>query len=262
MEFLWYDPAIKPAPIADLPLSRVFPDLGLAAMRNSWERDGVVMAFKCGAPNGVKAWQSGHALNSRRAWQTLNAGHDHPDANSFIIISGDDYVAVDDGYAKEKRSRNHSTLLVDGSGQYAGGSKNAFRDLDANWGARLEANLACGAVGYARGEAARAYAPDLGLRQFTREVLFLAGDAVVMRDAIDADRPVNITRREIAGGSRLSLRVSDEAWVRLRCGKPAALRLNGCDCDWRHDEATGMIWLRAPAGKSELEIHAGRQSND
>ena len=417
--------------IADLPLSRVFPDLGLAAMRSSWERDGVVMAFKCGAPNGIKAWHSGHELNRRRAWQTLSAGHDHPDANSFIIISGYDYIAVDDGYAKEKRSRNHSTLLVDGRGQYAGGSKNAFRDLDATWGARLEASLECAAVGYARGEAARAYAPDLGLRQFTREILFLAGDAVVMRDTIAADsahdyqwllqtdapamasgrgtfsfisgktafqlhalepagaaheileqeisanptsakpdwiirrtqyalalrpaeacadcqyfvvldlgghqvdslpaerglvarlsaegqvwtvafasgrdgiladglnvdgawfagrqvngrrrqylagdvtsiwldgelhfvadRPVDIARQDFAGGAGLSISARDQAWVRFKSDKPTAIRLNGRDCAWRHDEATGMIWLRAPAGKSKLEIHAGRQSNE
>ena len=115
-----------------------------------------------GAPNGIKAWHSGHQLNHSRAWQTLNAGHDHPDANSFIIISGDDYVAVDDGYAKEKRSRHHSTLLIDGRGQYAEGSKNAFRDLDATWGAR-QASLMRRLSFYTRGEAARAYAPDLRL---------------------------------------------------------------------------------------------------
>jgi len=189
LEFLWYQPAVEASPIENLPRSRAFPDLGLAAMRSSWAADAVSMAFKCGAPNGLKAWHSGHALNKRRRWQTLSAGHDHPDANSFILISGDDYLAVDDGYAREKRSRNHSTLLVDGRGQYAGGGKNAFRDLDESWGARLEACLECGDVVYARGEAARAYAPDLALRQFTREILFLAGDAVVLRDTVRADAP-------------------------------------------------------------------------
>ena len=189
LEFLWYDADVDPTPIAQLPLSRVFPDLGLAAMRSSWDKDGVTLAFKCGAPNGMKAWHSGHSLNLSRGWRTLNAGHDHPDANSFIIISGDDYVAVDDGYAKEKRTRHHSTLLIDGRGQYAEGGKNAFRDLDATWGARLEATHEFDDVVYVRGEAARAYAPDLRLRQFTREALFLAGEAVAFRDVISADIP-------------------------------------------------------------------------
>ena len=147
------------------------------------------MAFKSGAPNGIKAWHSGHMLNRRHGWQTLNAGHDHPDANSFIIIKGDDYIAVDDGYAKTKLTRHHSALLIDGRGQYAEGSKNAFRGLDASWGARLEASAACGNVVYARGEAVRAYPRDLQLRQFTRELLFLDGEAVVLRDTISADAP-------------------------------------------------------------------------
>ena len=189
LEFLWYQPGVAASPIVDLPLSRAFPDLGLLAMRSSWEGDALTMAFKCGAPNGMKAWHSGHMLKRRHGWETLNAGHDHPDANSFIIIKGDDYIAVDDGYAKSKGTAHHSTLLIDGRGQYAEGTKNAFRNLDETWSARLEASFAFEDVVYARGEAARAYAPDLRLRQFTREMLFLEGDAVVLRDTVAADAP-------------------------------------------------------------------------
>ena len=188
LEFLWYDPLVAETRLDDLPLQRLFPDLGLLSMRSGWQPDAAMLAFKCGPPNGAKAWHSGHALNEARGWHTLNPGHDHPDANSFILIQGDDYIAVDDGYAKSKLSANHSTLLVDGRGQYAEGSYNAFRDLDESWGARLEATLASGDLLYARGEAARAYDPSLRLRQFTRETLFLAGEAVVIRDTVSSDR--------------------------------------------------------------------------
>ncbi len=189
LEFLWYEPEVEESPVVALPRIRAFADLGLVAMRSSWNADAVAMAFKCGTPNGMKAWHSGHALNHSRGWQTLSAGHDHPDANGFIIIKGDDYLAVDDGYAKEKRTRHHSTLLIDGCGQYAEGTKNAFRGLDETWGARLEASHEFDDVVYARGEAARAYRRDLELRQFTREALFLEGEAVVFRDVISADVP-------------------------------------------------------------------------
>ena len=189
LEFLWHNPAVESSPIDKLPLSRAFPDLGLLSMRNSWKSDAVYMAFKCGAPNGIKAWQGGNWLNRRLGWNTLSAGHDHPDANSFILISADDAIAVDDGYAKAKLTRSHSTLLVDGRGQYAEGAKNAFRGLDAGWGARLEASFDCGSLVYMRGESARAYPMDLELRQFTREALFLEGDAVILRDTISADLP-------------------------------------------------------------------------
>ena len=74
------------------------------------------------------------------------------------LSSGDDYIAVDDGYAKEKRTRNHSTLLIDGRGQYAEGTKNAFRGLDADLGRPLGSkSWEYDNMVYARGEAARAY---------------------------------------------------------------------------------------------------------
>lgn len=219
LEFLWYRPDVEESPIEALPRSRAFADLGLVAMRSSWDADAVTMAFKCGAPNGMKAWQSGNALNRSCDWQTLNAGHDHPDANSFIIIKGDDYLAVDDGYAKEKRARSHSTLLVDGDGQYAEGTKNAFRGLDETWSARLEASAEFGDVVYTRGEAARAYAPDLRLRQFTREVLYLDGDAVALRDTVSADEPRRYdwllqtdSPPEINGSGRFTFRSGATTW--------------------------------------------------
>ena len=188
LEFLWYDHDVLKKPVNDLPLQRVFPDLGLVSARSSWQPEAAMLAFKCGAPNGSKAWHTGNALNKQNGWSTLNPGHDHPDANSFILIKGDDYIAVDDGYAKAKLTANHSTLLVDGKGQYAEGSYNAFRDLDASWGARLEATLALDGLVYARGEAARAYDPALALRQFTRELVFLCGDAVIINDRVRSDR--------------------------------------------------------------------------
>lgn len=230
LEFLWYQPGVTAAPIADLPLSRVFPDLGLLAMRSSWDRDALTMAFKCGTPNGMKAWHSGHMHKRRHGWETLSAGHDHPDANSFIIIKGEDYIAVDDGYARSKQTATHSTLLIDGRGQYAGGTKNAFRNLDETWGARLEASFGYEDVVYARGEAARAYAPELGLRQFTREMIFLAGQAVVLRDTVRADAPHRFdwllqtdSPPEATGCGSFTIK-SGETACRLRALQPEAIR--------------------------------------
>ena len=189
LEFMWYEPSIKPAPLESLPLQRVFPDLGLVSARSSWRADALMLAFKCGAPNGSKAWHSGQAINRQRGWMTHSIGHDHPDANSFILMQGADYITVDDGYAKSKLTANHSTVLVDGCGQYAEGQYNAFRGLDASWGARLEAAFSCDKLVYARGEAARAYDTALDLRQFTREIIVLGGDAVLINDTLASSRP-------------------------------------------------------------------------
>ncbi|MCY4465701.1 MAG: DUF4962 domain-containing protein [Chloroflexi bacterium] len=186
LEFMWYDPSTNPSPVDRLPLQRIFPDLGLVSARSSWQPDALMLAFKCGAPNGIKAWHTGHAINRKKDWMTHSVGHDHPDANSFILIHGADYIAVDDGYAKSKLTAHHSTLLVDGRGQYAEGQYNAFRDLDDSWSARLEATFACDKLVYARGEAARAYDRSLDLRQFTREIIVLADDAVIINDTIES----------------------------------------------------------------------------
>ena len=235
LEFLWYQPAVAASSIAELPLSRAFPDLGLLAMRSSWDGDAVTMTFKCGAPNGIKAWHSGNWLNHRRDWQTLNPGHDHPDANSFIIISGDDYIAVDDGYTKAKRTRHHSTLLIDGQGQYADGAYNAFRGLDETWGARLEVSSEFDNVAYARGEAARAYERDLQLTQFTREVLFLEGDAVVLRDTISADVPhhyqwlLQTDAPPVANGSQCFTIKSGATAGQLHALQPGAITHQLCE---------------------------------
>ncbi|MGB1287677.1 MAG: DUF4962 domain-containing protein, partial [Aggregatilineales bacterium] len=189
LEFLWYDPTISQKNISTLPLTRTFPDLGLVATRSSWDADGVTMAFKCGAPGGLKAWQSGQSLDRQYDWNTISVGHNHPDENSFIIIKGDDYIAVDEGYSRAKLTANHSTLLIDERGQYDGGGYNAFRDLTEIWGGKLEDQFTFEALVYARGEAARAYPSDLALRQFSRELLFLEGDLIILRDTIRADEP-------------------------------------------------------------------------
>ena len=53
---------------------------------------------------------------------------------------------------------------------------------------------------------------------------------------------------------RVNISARDDTWVRLRSDKPAALRLNGRDRRCQHDQATGMLWLQVPAGKSTLRI--------
>lgn len=188
LEFLWYDPTVPPKPIHTLPRWRVFPDLGLLSVRSGWDRNATVLVYKCGQPSGHKAWHYGQALARTHEWHTISAGHAHPDENSFILIKGDDYLVVDEGYNRNCYSRYHSTILVDGHGQYREGGYNVFEGLGPEWGGRLETWLCTGAVAYARGNAARAYARDMALHRFTREVLFLEGDAIVLHDTLRAGR--------------------------------------------------------------------------
>ncbi len=193
LEFLWYDPTVAPVSIADLPLAHAFPDLGLVSARTDWSTEGTFIAFKCGKPNGEKAWTLGHAMERRGDWKALKPGHAHPDENGFIIVCGGDYVAVDEGYSQAKQSRHHNTVLVDGKGQYREGGYSVFEGLGAEWGGRLEDHFAGRRTVYARGQAAGAYDPALGLERFTRQTLFVDGKGVVICDDLAACTPREFT---------------------------------------------------------------------
>jgi len=187
LEFLWYDPGVEHQALEALGLVKSYPDLGLVSNRTSWQPDATYLMFKCGSPGGHKAWAAGQAYSRVNDWQTISVGHDHPDANGFILVRGEDYLVVDEGYSKAKYSKHHSTVLVDGQGQYKEGDYNAFRGLGPEWGGRLEAAFHLGGSSYMRGEAARCYELSLGLRQFTRQVLFIEGNLVIIHDTLAAD---------------------------------------------------------------------------
>ncbi|MCU0490226.1 MAG: heparinase II/III-family protein [Chloroflexaceae bacterium] len=189
LELLWYDPTVEPEPLASLPRTRLFPDMGLVSARSSWEADATLLVFKCGKPSGQRAWAIGHGLNQRRGWDTLKASHAHPDENSFILVRGEDYLAVDEGYSQAKLTRHHSTLLVDGQGQYGEGRYNAFEQSGPTQGGRLEASFAAGSTSYMRGEAAAAYNPALGLRRFTRQIVAAGLRTIVLCDDLASDEP-------------------------------------------------------------------------
>ncbi|MGB8982074.1 MAG: DUF4962 domain-containing protein, partial [Anaerolineales bacterium] len=138
LDLLWYDPTVQASPIADLPLARLFPDLGLATTRTSWEPDALFLAFKSSVPLGRKAWGMAHDLLQNRDWDAVSGGHLHPDENSFILIRGADYLAVDEGNSKAKQSIHHSTVLVDGRGQYNEGVYHVAKGLTPDWGTQLE----------------------------------------------------------------------------------------------------------------------------
>ncbi|MEM5948281.1 DUF4962 domain-containing protein [Spirochaetia bacterium 38H-sp] len=188
-EFLWFEPSVKPESIEELPLQRIFPDLGLVSVRTGWDSDSTVFVYKCGQPSGRKPWTYGHSLQYAHNWHVISAGHAHPDENSFILASGPDYLVVDEGYNRSCYSRYHSTLLVDEKGQYKEGGYNVFDGLGHDWGGRLEKFFSAGSLVYVRGDASGAYDKDLLLERFSREILFLGNDWIVISDRINSQKP-------------------------------------------------------------------------
>ena len=113
----FYDPTVGQGDYKAVKLSRLFPDMGAASMRDSWEDDAVVFTFKCG-PTG------GHKLNEYRM-ETLvngqphgvNLAHDDPDANEFALAVGKGFAFHPGVYSESRITGEHNTLTVDGKGQ-------------------------------------------------------------------------------------------------------------------------------------------------
>ncbi len=182
LNLLWVDPAVKPAPPADLPTFRHFEDMGLVFMRSGWDGDEALLAFKCGPHIGH------HAI--RKYSYDPGGGHVHPDAGAFLLFACGDWLIVDDGYA-HKQTAWQNTALVNGVGQigegrawFQGGGLCARHRgasiLRAESGPQLD---------YVIGNVAPAYKDQAGLKKFLRHVLYVKGACWVIIDEFETARP-------------------------------------------------------------------------
>lgn len=189
---LWYDPSVPVVSINRQQPWHYFPDHEVVFWRSDWSPKATAFAFKCGPPEGH---HTRAALAAFPDWH-LSAGHAHPDANSFIIFAGGKFLTGDTGYAGLPMTEQHNTILLDGAGQaregkghdvFAGVSYGRLDQIHISE-AKLEPHFA-----YVRGEAASAYEPELGVRQFTRHFLFTAPDGFVIWDDVATKEPRRIT---------------------------------------------------------------------
>lgn len=97
-------PYPKPPAVVDAPTSLIYPNMGWAMMRSSWENDATFLAMK-----------SGYTWN-----------HAHADAGSFILFKQGRPLIIDSGTCAYNRpeyidyyvqSRAHNVILFNGSGQ-------------------------------------------------------------------------------------------------------------------------------------------------
>ncbi len=215
MTLLWYDPEVKAVPIEQQPTYHYFKDHGVVFWRGGWTKKATAFAFKSGPPEG-------HATTARLIefpdWH-LSSGHAHPDANSFIIYAGGQYLTGDTGYAGLPMTEQHNTVLVDGRGQAREGKgHDVFDDIPYE---RLN-RIRIGEVrlgrdfAYVRGEAAAAYEPEMGIEKFDRHFIFDGDSGFVVMDDLQTTQPRRFTtllhadrQIEPAGDRRFRIRVGD-----------------------------------------------------
>ena len=203
MNLLWYDPAREAKGPETLPMARLFRGVGQAAMRSAWgDPDATFAMFLC----------ADHIV-----------GHQHMDANSFVIhkrgslavdSGANDYGAHGRNYYWRTVAHNSVTVTMPGEDFYYNGTEsndggqNVFARSNhgnepipttidevrsqAKWDiadiAGFETN---NFYTYVLGDATRAYDPRK-LTQFTRQFLFIRPDYFVIFDRVtskDASYP-------------------------------------------------------------------------
>jgi hypothetical protein len=175
---LYRDPDLPATRPDALPLARNFSALGWIVSRTDLASgNGVEFGFKS------QPWST----TPRRT----TAGHDHPDANNFLLNYLGKPLLVDSGFYDyfnsphhqgwTKTGRAHNTLLIDGQEQ-----------LPSRPGKIVTFESNPGTFDWMEGEGAQSY-PDGLVKSWRREVLFLRPNIFVVRDVVRTTKPVQVT---------------------------------------------------------------------
>lgn len=190
LNLVWHDPTVTPAPPDDLPTLRHFEDMAIVSARSDWSGDESLVVFRCGPPMGHKVARTlGPAADP-------GGGHAHPDAGHFVVFGAGEWQIRDDGYA-HKLTGYHNTLLISGAGQLGEGDE-FFRPLESQRtrsDPRVTRVLSLPELDHVTGDATAAYPAASGLRRFTRHLLFLKPNVLIVADDIETERPLPLELR-------------------------------------------------------------------
>jgi Heparinase II/III-like protein len=190
LELLWYDDSLPPVdPAKSQPLSAYFPDLGLVTARTGWDDDATMVSFKAAPGGGHQAWETSHRLDRERGWDTLSAGHHHPDSGSFVLTSRGAFLAVDEGYSNRKRAGDHNLILVDGFGYADEDRYHVYKGIPYERQARMVDVHAVDGMAHATAQVAAMYPAELGITRLDRTLVFTPAGRLVLLDRCAAESP-------------------------------------------------------------------------
>jgi len=189
-ELLWYDASVAPVdPASSVAPQAAFRDLGLLVHRTSWDDDATLVSFKSSPGGGHTAWETSRRLDAERGWDTLSAGHHHPDAGSFVLASRGAWLLVDEGYSNKKRAGHHNLVLVDGHGFAGEGRYHVYADAPPDRTADMVDVLAEGGFLHGRARTGRMYPAELGVEYLERTLVVLPSGRTVVVDRGRAAEP-------------------------------------------------------------------------
>ncbi|XP_013882360.1 dermatan-sulfate epimerase [Austrofundulus limnaeus] len=210
-EFLWYDPGLAPKPPPDFGTSQLhyFEDWGVVTYGSSLPVDtnSSFLSFKSGKLGGRAIFDTVHKSKYKewiKGWRNFNAGHEHPDQNTFTFAPNGVPFITEALYGPKYTLLNNAVLFgaaLTGScfepwvGQVTEACDSKWLKyklgLAADAQGQVQAALKRDQMVFIRGEARSAYNPALKLRNFQRNLLLLHPQLLVLVDHIhlDSDSP-------------------------------------------------------------------------
>jgi len=272
------DPAQQGGQFSRLPTTYLFPDLGLAILRETWTPQSVAAMFKCGPPGGYRlnAWRE-TAKTAEGKLPYINVAHDQPEANTFTLFADGDFVAETDRYPLNpgKLSTGHNTILINGIGQIPQGRAEgeAWWQPSSNDMTKMGVITAwkdSGEVVVIEGEASGSYCaytdrktkatrPDLD--RYRRAFIWVKGSYVLILDDVRSPSPVDVTwliqgaKLETVDGAEGRYRLSKnkaQCEFQLVADSPLQAKMG---VSTANDHNKLLNWQQLQAGTNAAAVH-------
>ncbi|XP_007484519.2 dermatan-sulfate epimerase isoform X2 [Monodelphis domestica] len=206
-EFLWYEASLGSVPPPDYgtPTLHYFEDWGVVTYGSALpaETNRPFLSFKSGKLGGRAIYDIVHRNKYKdwiKGWRNFNAGHEHPDQNSFTFAPNGVPFITEALYGPKYTFFNNVLMFSPAAskscfspweGQVTEDCSSKWskykHDLAAHCQGRVVAALEKDGVVFIRGEGIGAYNPQLRLKNFQRNLILLHPQLLLLVDQIQLE---------------------------------------------------------------------------
>ncbi|XP_055472183.1 dermatan-sulfate epimerase isoform X1 [Psammomys obesus] len=203
-EFLWYDPSLKSVPPPDFgtPTLHYFEDWGVVTYGSALpaEINRSFLSFKSGKLGGRAIYDIVHRNKYKdwiKGWRNFNAGHEHPDQNSFTFAPNGMPFITEALYGPKYTFFNNVLMFSPAVSKscFSPWEGQVTEDCSSKW-SKYKHDLAASCQGrvlaaeekdgvvFIRGEGVGAYNPLLKLKNIQRNLILLHPQLLLLVDQI------------------------------------------------------------------------------
>ncbi|KAM4866300.1 dermatan-sulfate epimerase isoform 2-T2 [Thomomys bottae] len=203
-EFLWYDASLNSVPPPDFgtPVLHHFEDWGVVTYGSALpaEINRSFLSFKSGKLGGRAIYDIVHGNKYKewiKGWRNFNAGHEHPDQNSFTFAPNGVPFITEALYGPKYTFLNNVLMFSPAVSQscFAPWEGQVTEDCASKWSkykhdqaascqGRVVAAMEKDGVVFIRGEGVGAYHPQLHLKTIQRNLILLHPQLLLLVDQI------------------------------------------------------------------------------